>query len=49
VIFDTNDPDQTMIHTQFGRTMQHESLHRRRPERFMRKVKAFFMETVLKG
>jgi uncharacterized protein len=49
VIFDTHDPAQTMIHTVFGRSMPHEVLRKRRPERFMRKIKAFFMETVLRG
>jgi uncharacterized protein len=49
VIFDTHDPAGTMTHTVFGRTMPHEVLHKRRPERFMRKVKAFFMDTVLRG
>ena len=49
VIFDTHDPAETMNHTLFGRTMPHKGLHKRRPERFMRKIKAFFMDTVLRG
>ncbi len=49
VIFDTHDPGQTMIHTLFGRTMLHKGLYKNRPERFMRKIKAFFMDTVLRG
>ena len=49
VIFDTQDPADSMIHTLFDRTMSHEDMHKRRPERFMRKIKAFFMDTVLKG
>ncbi len=49
VIFDTQDPVQTMIHSRFGSTMPHEGMHKLRPERFMRKIKAFFMDTVLKG
>jgi hypothetical protein len=38
-----------MNHTLFGRIMPHEGMHKRRPERFMRKIKAFFMDTVLRG
>jgi uncharacterized protein len=49
VIFDTHDPAKTMCHTLFGRTMPHVDMHNRRPERFMRMIKAFFMDTVLKG
>jgi uncharacterized protein len=49
VIFDTQDPAETIVHTLFGRTMPHERLHTHRPERFMRKIKAFFMDTVLRG
>jgi Icc-related predicted phosphoesterase len=49
VTFDTDDPEETMTHNLFGRAMPHENMHKLMPERRMRKIKAFFMDTVLKG
>ena len=49
LIFDAFDPAGTMTHSIFGRTMSDAGLRDRMPERRMRKVKAFFMNTVLKG
>lgn len=49
LIFDTDDPSGTLNHSLFGKEMPPEGLHERMPERRMRKVKAFFMDTVLKG
>ncbi|HVN71978.1 MAG TPA: metallophosphoesterase [Desulfomonilia bacterium] len=49
VVFDTDDPENTMTHNLFGKAMPAEDMHKLMPERLMRKVKAFFMDTVLKG
>lgn len=49
LLFDTGDPAGTITHTLFGRNAPGGVLSERMPERRMRKVKAFFMETVLKG
>ena len=49
VTFDTDDPEETMNHNLFGRALPREDMHKLMPERRMRKIKAFFMDTVLKG
>lgn len=49
VVFDDNDPSGTMTHSLFGKRVQASGLRSRMPERRMRKIKAFFMDTVLRG
>lgn len=49
LVFDTDDPLSTMTHSVFGQHVAPEGLRENMPERRMRKVKAFFMDRVLKG
>ncbi|OQC22507.1 MAG: Calcineurin-like phosphoesterase [Deltaproteobacteria bacterium ADurb.Bin072] len=49
LILDTDDPEASLTHTVFGKTMPMGDLQGLMPERRMRKVRAFFMERVLKG
>ena len=49
LVFDTNDPSGTLTHSLFGKEMPPEGLSECMPVRRMRKIKAFFMDTVLRG
>lgn len=49
LVFDTDDPAGTLTHSVFGRHVPAEVLQKGMPARRMRKIKAFFMKTVLKG
>lgn len=49
IVFDTDDPAETMVHSVFGRHVAHKGPRPRMPDRCMRKIKAFFMDRVLRG